>query len=75
MNIQQRIQSPTPKFFKKVRNVGLILAAISASILAAPVALPAVVIQVAGYLAVAGGVASAVSQTAAEEQKKGKTRK
>jgi hypothetical protein len=54
----------------------LILAAISASILAAPVALPAVVIQVAGYLAVAGGVASAVSQTAAEEQeKKGKTRK
>jgi uncharacterized membrane protein HdeD (DUF308 family) len=76
MNIQQRIQSPTPKFFKKVRNVGLILAAISASILAAPVALPAVVIQVAGYLAVAGGVASAVSQTAAEEQEmKGKTRK
>jgi uncharacterized membrane protein HdeD (DUF308 family) len=76
MNIQQRIQSPTPKFFKKVRNVGLILAAISASILAAPVALPAMVVQVAGYLAVAGGVASAVSQTAAEEQeKKGKTSK
>jgi uncharacterized membrane protein HdeD (DUF308 family) len=75
MNIQQRIQSPTPKFFKKVRNVGLILAAISASILAAPVALPAVVVQVAGYLAVAGGVASAVSQTAAEEQQKnGKTK-
>jgi predicted benzoate:H+ symporter BenE len=76
MNIQQRIQSPTPKFFKKVRNVGLILAAISASILAVPVALPAVVIQVAGYLAVAGSVASAVSQTATEEkEKKGKTRK
>jgi uncharacterized membrane protein HdeD (DUF308 family) len=76
MNIQQRIQSPTPKFFKKVRNVGLILAAISASILAAPVALPAVVIQMAGYLAVAGGVVSAVSQTAAEEkEKKGKTNK
>ena len=61
-----RIQSPTPKFFKKLRNIGLILATISGTIVAAPVALPAVIIKVAGYLAVASGVASAVSQTAVE---------
>lgn len=67
MNLQQRIQSPTPKFFKKIRMAGLLLAAISATILTAPIALPAVVVQVAGYLAVAGSVASAVSQTAADE--------
>lgn len=67
MNIQQRIQAPTPSFFKKLRTIGLVLAAVSASLLAAPVALPAVVIQVAGYLAVAGTVASAVSQTAVDE--------
>ena len=63
----ERAKAPTPGFFKKLRNIGLILAAISGTLLAAPVALPAVVIQVAGYLAVAGTVASAVSQTAVDE--------
>jgi hypothetical protein len=46
----------------------LILAAASASILAAPVALPAVVVQIAGYLAVAGSVATAVAQTATDNE-------
>ena len=64
----ERIKAPTPKFFKKVRNVGLVLAAISGTLLAAPIALPAVVMQVAGYLAVASSVASAVSQTAVEDE-------
>ena len=62
MKIIDRVQSPTPTFFKKVRNIGLALAGVSAAILAAPVALPAVLIKVAGYLAVAGGVAGTVSQ-------------
>ena len=65
-NIVQRVKWPTPKFFKKVRNIGLALAAIGTSILAVPVALPAVVIKIAGYLAVAGGVAGTISQTAVE---------
>ncbi len=69
MNIIDRIIAPTPKFFKKVRTVGLVLAAVSASLLAAPVALPAVVVQLAGYLAVAGSVATAVSQVATMEEK------
>jgi len=68
MTIQKRLQAPTPKFFKKVRNVGLVLAAISGSVLAALVALPAVVVKLAGYLAVAGGVATAVSQAVTEEE-------
>ncbi len=58
------MQKKTPLFFKKLRNIGLALAAVSATIVAGPVALPAVVIKIAGYLAVAGGVATAVSQTA-----------
>lgn len=66
MNLVERVQSPTPKFFKKLRNIGLILGAISASILTAPVTLPAVIISVAGYLTVACGVISAVSQTAVQ---------
>jgi len=64
MNVVQRIKSPTPKFFRVLRNIGLVLASASAALLAAPVALPAAVVSVAGYLAVAGSVATAVSQTA-----------
>lgn len=62
----ERVQSPTPKFFKKLRNIGLALAAVATTVATAPIALPAVVIKIAGYLAVASGVASAVSQTAVE---------
>jgi hypothetical protein len=66
MNLIERVSSPTPKFFKKLRNIGLILAAVSGTLVAAPIALPAVVIQIAGYLAVASSVASAISQTVVE---------
>ena len=62
MNILKRAKAPTPNLFKKIRNAGLAMAAISGVVLASPVAFPAVLIKMAGYLAVAGGVASAVSQ-------------
>jgi energy-converting hydrogenase Eha subunit G len=68
MNIFQRLTAATPSFFKKVRTISLILAAASGAILAAPVALPAIVVQVAGYLAVAGAVATAVSQAAVKKE-------
>ena len=64
MNIVQRIKAPTPKFFRVLRTIGLALAAASGSLLAAPVALPVAVIAIAGYVAVAGSVVTAVSQTA-----------
>lgn len=60
----ERVQAPTPKFFKVIRNIGLVLTAVSGAVATAPVTLPAIVVSVAGYLAVAGGIASAVSQTA-----------
>lgn len=64
--IIERLKAPTPKFFVKLRNISLILATISTTIFAAPVALPAIVVKIAGYIALAGGVAGAVSQTAME---------
>lgn len=67
MNISKRVNAPTPKFFKLLRNVGLVLAAIGGTILAAPIALPVIVTSVGGYLVVAGGVASAVSQLTVSE--------
>ncbi|HNP32577.1 MAG TPA: hypothetical protein PKN96_04745 [Flavobacterium sp.] len=62
MDIKRRATAPTPKFFKVLRNVGLVLAAVGGTILAAPIALPVFITSVGGYLVVAGGVASAVSQ-------------
>ena len=67
MEILNRMQSPTPKFFQKIRNIGLILAALSGAIIASPVALPVLIVKVAGYLAVAGTVATAVSQAVSQE--------
>ena len=62
MNLVERAKSPTPKFFRVLRSIGLALLAISGSVIAAPVALPVAVVTVAGYVALAGGVISAVSQ-------------
>ena len=62
MNVIKRAEAPTPKFFKVLRNIGLALAAVGGTILAAPVALPVAIVSIGGYIAVAGGVISAVSQ-------------
>lgn len=68
MNIIKRMQQPTPKYFRVLRTIGLVMAAASAAILTAPVALPAALITVAGYVAVAGSVLTAVSQTAVQKE-------
>lgn len=62
--MQERMTMPVPKFFKKVRNIGLLLGAIGGAILGAPIALPASIVTVAGYLVTAGLVSSAVSSVA-----------
>ena len=67
LNITQRVQLPTPPFFQQLRAIGLVLAAVSGTIAVAPFALPAIVTQIAGYLAVAGSVLTAVSQTAVDD--------
>lgn len=67
MNLIERFKAPTPKFFRVLQKVGLAILAISGTIVAAPVALPAVVVSTAGYLAVAGGVISAISQITVED--------
>lgn len=69
MNVVERVKAPTPKFFKVLRTVGLALAAAGGTLLAAPIALPAAVITIAGYATVAGSVMTAVSQAAVQEEK------
>ena len=62
MKLIARVKSPTPKFFKLIRNIGIALATAGGAILAAPIALPAIVVTVGGYLITVGAVATAVSQ-------------
>ena len=62
-----RCGQDTPPFFKKLRIAGLVVAAAGAALLAAPVALPAAVVTIGGYLVVGGSVASAMSQAAIED--------
>ncbi len=64
----ERCKSDTPPFFKKMRLVGLTLAAVGGVLVAAPIALPAAIVTVGGYLIVAGSVATAVSQVAVKDE-------
>ena len=65
--ITERIKSPTPKFFKRIRTIGLTLGAVGGALLTAPITLPATVVTIAGYLATAGIVASAISTVAKDD--------
>ena len=71
-SILQRAKDPTPKFFRKLRNIGLALAAIGATIVTAPVELPASVIKIGAYLAVADTVMGGVSQVTMQQEEKEK---
>jgi hypothetical protein len=70
MSVVERVKAPTPKFFKTLRTIGLALAGIGGAILAAPVAMPAALVSIASYVALAGGVMTAVSQTAVDTNTK-----
>lgn len=60
--IINRLNAPTPSFFKILRNIGIVLVAVSGIVLTAPLALPAAIVTVAGYVAVSGSIVAAVSQ-------------
>ena len=69
MKIIDRIKAPTPKFHKRLRNIGLGLIAAGGAILASPVALPVALGSLASYLIVAGSVATAVAQSVTADRK------
>jgi len=66
LTILERAAAPTPRFFRILKVIGLTLAAASGTLLAAPVALPAIVTTIAAYVAVASTVVTAVSQVTVE---------
>lgn len=72
MKLIERLNAPTPKFFRVLRNIGLGLAAAGGILVASPIAIPTIVVTIGGYMIVAGSVATAVSQavTTNEGEKK-----
>ena len=68
MNVVERALAPTPKWFKILRTVGIALATIGGTIIAAPIALPVGLVSAAGYLVLGGSIISVVSQTAVKSE-------
>ena len=68
MKIIERYKKPTPKFFRILRNIGIALATAGGAIIAAPISIPATIITIATYMAVAGTVATAVSQAVIKDE-------
>jgi hypothetical protein len=56
LTLAQRVMAPTPKFFRLLRTIGVVIGLLGEAILASPLALPVVVITVGGYLALAGSI-------------------
>lgn len=72
LNIAERVKSPTPKWFKTLRTIGIALASVGGVIIASPVALPVGLVSVAGYLVLGGSIISVVSQTAVKSEEEPK---
>lgn len=67
-SILERAQTKTPPFFKKLRLVGLVAVTIGTTIMVAPIAIPAAITTIAGYVLLGGTVLTAVSQVTINEE-------
>ena len=65
--LKQRWNSKTPTFWKKVQSIAILVGAVAGTIIAAPIALPAAVITVAGYAVAVGTAVATVSQFTVED--------
>jgi len=64
--LKSRWSGKTPTFWKKVQRLGVVAGAIGGVIIAAPVALPAALVTLSGYLLLAGSVTATLSQLTVE---------
>lgn len=62
LGLKQRLISPVPPFWKKIRNSMIAIGAVSTVIATAPVSLPALVVSVAQYGIVLGSIGTVLSQ-------------
>jgi len=67
MSIKQRWCAKTPKFWRKVQKISIIIGAVAGVIISAPIALPAAIVTLSGYAITAGTVAATLSQLTIED--------
>jgi|LakMenE18May11ns_1017448.scaffolds.fasta_scaffold9754040_1 hypothetical protein len=67
LSLKERFKAPTPKFWKKVQRIGLVLTAVGTALATAPVSLPAIIVTVAGYAAFGGGLIATMSQLTVDD--------
>ncbi len=65
---KNRLTSKTPKFFRRIRNIGIALGIIGGAIISAPITLPVMLVTAAPYLIWAGGVAGTIAQLTKEDK-------
>ena len=65
-SVVKRWKSSTPKFWKKIQRAGVIIGGLGATILAAPVTVPATLTVIGGYLVLAGSLTATLSQLTVE---------
>jgi hypothetical protein len=70
MNVIERIQAPTPKFFQNLAKIGYLITAVGGVLTTAPVSLPVGVIALGGYLLTGGAVLSVFSNLPVQEEPK-----
>ena len=67
LSLLDRVALPSPLFWKKVSAVGKAIGALGLVLVTAPVALPAAVVSVAGYLVLAGSLTAGLSALTVEQ--------
>ena len=67
--LKERWNSKTPTFWKKVQKIGVACGIVGAAIVSAPIALPAAIVSVSGYLIVAGSLTAALTQLTKDDSK------
>jgi hypothetical protein len=67
LTMKQRWMAPTPKFWKKVQSIGILLSAVGTVLATAPVSLPVVIVTAGSYAAFGGSLIAAMSQLTVDE--------
>lgn len=67
MSVVDRLNAPTPPFFKKLRTIGIVVGVVGGALATAPVALPVAIVSLSGYLLTAGSILTAVSSITVDE--------
>jgi uncharacterized membrane protein len=75
MEFLDRIQAPTPKWWKKVRNVMFVVAGVSGALLTLPVSLPVGVVTALTYTAVISGTIAGTAQATKDDKVEEKKKK